>query len=52
MVRPADADVVDFVLTVAQVHNTVDNAAGVGGQRGFRRLFAAVPLTIVPDPSL
>jgi hypothetical protein len=38
VVRPVDADVVDLVLTVAQLHDTVDDAARVGGQRGFRRL--------------
>jgi hypothetical protein len=26
VVRPADADVVDLVLAVAQLHNTVDDA--------------------------
>jgi hypothetical protein len=31
VVGPADADVVDFVLAVAQLHNTVDDAAWVGG---------------------
>jgi len=43
---------VDFVLAVAQLHNAVDDAAGVGGQRGLRGLVALVPLTIVPDPWL
>jgi hydroxymethylbilane synthase len=38
VVRPVDADVVDLVLAVAQLHNTVHDAARVGGQRGFRRL--------------
>jgi hypothetical protein len=38
VVRPVDADVVDLVLAVAQLHDTVDDAARVGGQRGFRRL--------------
>ena len=38
VVRPVDADVVDLVLAVAQLHNTVDDAPRVGGQRGFRRL--------------
>ncbi len=37
VVRPVDADVVNLVLPVAQLHNTVDNAPGVGGQRSFRR---------------
>ncbi len=35
---PVDADVVDLVFAVAQLHNTVDNPARVGGQRSFRRL--------------
>jgi len=38
VVRPVDADVVSFVLAVAQLDNTVDDAAWVGGQRSFRRL--------------
>src|SRR6202035_1003529 len=39
VVRPADADVVDLVLAVTQLHNTVDDAPRVGGgQRSFRRL--------------
>jgi hydroxymethylbilane synthase len=38
VVRPVDADVVDLVLAVAQLHDTVHDAARVGGQRGFRRL--------------
>src|ERR1019366_288097 len=38
VVRPVDADVVDLVLAVAQLHNTVDDAPPVGGQRSFRRL--------------
>ena len=38
VVRPFDGDVVDLVLTVAQLHNTVDDAPRVGGQRSFRRL--------------
>jgi hypothetical protein len=35
VVRPVDADVVDFVLAVAQLDDTVDDA--VGGQCGFGR---------------
>ena len=31
VVRPVDADVVDLVLAVAQLHDTVDHAPGVGG---------------------
>ena len=38
VVRPVDADVVGLVLAVAQLHNTVDDAPRVGGQRSFRRL--------------
>src|SRR5216684_7570037 len=38
VVRPVDADVVDLIFAVAQFHNTVDDAAWVGGQRSFRRL--------------
>ena len=38
VVRPVDADVVDLILAVAQLHNTVDDAPRVGGQRSFRRL--------------
>jgi hypothetical protein len=38
VVRPVDADVMDFVLAAAQLHNTVDDAPRVGGQRSFRRL--------------
>ena len=38
VVRPVDADVVDFVLAVAQLHQPVDDAPGVGGQRSFGRL--------------
>src|SRR5438876_6789135 len=38
VVRPVDADVVDLVLAVAQLHDAVDDATRVGGQRGFRRL--------------
>ncbi len=38
VVRPVDADVVNLVLAIAQLHNTVDYTARVGGQRSFRRL--------------
>src|SRR5712671_4216067 len=38
VVGPVDADVVDLVLAVAQLDDTVDDAAWVGGQRGFGRL--------------
>ena len=54
VVRPVDADVVDLVLAVAQLHHTVDDASLVGGQRRFRRLIRgrsaddrSRPLTVV-----
>ena len=31
VVGPVDADVVDFVLAVAELHDTVDDTTGVGG---------------------
>ena len=43
VMRPVDADVVDVVIPVAQQHNAVDDAARVGGQRGFRRLVRCRP---------
>jgi hypothetical protein len=39
VVRPVDADVVNLVLAVAELHNTVDDAPRVGGQRSFRCLW-------------
>ena len=50
VVGPVDADVMDFVLIIAQLDNTVDDAARVGGQCGFGRFVRVVPLTIVPVP--
>src|SRR5205823_9253296 len=38
VVRPVDADVVDLVLAVAQLHDAVHDAPRVGGQRSFSRL--------------
>src|SRR5882724_43699 len=38
VVRPVDADVVNLVLGVAQLHNTVNHTSRVGGERSFRRL--------------
>ena len=38
VVRPVDADVVNLELTVAELHDTVDDASRVGGKRGFSRL--------------
>ena len=37
VVGPVDADVVDLISTVAQLDDTVDDAARVGGQCGFGR---------------
>src|SRR3989454_9400951 len=50
VVRPVDADVVDLVLAVAQLHNTVDDPPGVGGQRGFRRLIRLRSVDDRPRP--
>ena len=38
VVRPVDPDVVDVVLAVAQLHDAVDDAPRVSGQRSFGRL--------------
>ena len=35
MVRPVDAYVVDLVVAVAQFYDSIDDAARIGGQRGF-----------------
>jgi hypothetical protein len=37
---------VDLVLAVAQLHNTVDDATRVGGQRSFRRLRARIRMSV------
>ena len=50
VVRPVDADVVDLVLAVAQLHNTVDDAPRVGGQRSFRRLIRCRAVDDRPRP--
>src|SRR6266567_3479331 len=50
VVRPVDADVVDLVLAVAQLHNTVDDTPWVGGQRGFRRLIRCRAANERPRP--
>jgi len=50
VVRPVDADVVNLVLAVAQLHNTVDDAPRQAASAASVALFAVVPLTIVPDP--
>src|SRR6202171_1531670 len=54
VVRPVDADVLDLVLAVALLYNTVDDAPRVGRQRSFRRLIRCRsaddrprPLTVV-----
>ena len=52
VVGPVDADVVDLVLAVAQLHNAIDDAAWVGRQCGFGGLIRPGPLTMVPDPCL
>jgi len=38
VVWPVDPDVVNLVLAVAQLHNTVDNAPRIVSQRSFGRL--------------
>ena len=38
MMGPVDADVVDLVLAVAQLHNSIDDVAWVGQQGGFGSL--------------
>src|SRR5271154_3712543 len=38
VVRPVDADVVDLVLAVTQLHDPVDDSTRVGRQRSLRRL--------------
>ena len=50
VMRPVDADVVDLVFAVAQLHNTVDDAPREVTNAASVALFASVPLTIVPDP--
>ena len=37
VVRPADTDAMNLVLALAHLHNTVDDATRVGGQRSFSR---------------
>ncbi len=50
VVRPVDADVVDLVLAIAQLHNTVDDGPRVGGQRSFRRPIRCRSADDRPDP--
>ncbi len=49
VVWPVDADGVDLVLTVAQLHDTVDDPPGIGGQSSFVALAALAPPAIAPD---
>ena len=48
-VRPVYADVVDLVLAVVQLHDTVDNAPRVGGQ-SFCRLIRCRSADDRPSP--
>ena len=50
VVRPVDPDVVDVVLAVAQLHDTVDDAPWVGGQRRFRRFIRRCSADDRPRP--
>ena len=50
VVRPVDADVLDVLLAVAQLHDTVDDAPWIGGHHSFRRFIRLDPLTMVPNP--
>jgi hypothetical protein len=50
VVRPVDADVVDLVVAVAELHNTVDDAPRVGGQRSSRRLVCSRSADDRPRP--
>src|SRR4029077_18244852 len=50
VVRPVDADVVDLVLAVAQLHNTVDDTTRVGGQRSGGRLIRGCSADDSPRP--
>jgi hypothetical protein len=52
VVWPVDADGVDLVLTVAQLHDTVDDPPGIGGQSGFVASAALAPPSIVRNPCL
>src|ERR1700744_2589231 len=54
VVRPVDAYVVDLVVAVAQLHDTIDDASRIGGQRSFRGLIRnssggdrALPLRVI-----
>ena len=50
VVGPVDADVVDVVLAVAQLHNPVDDAPRVSRQGGFGRLVGRCPADDRPRP--
>ncbi|MDQ1663943.1 MAG: hypothetical protein QOJ68_3923 [Blastococcus sp.] len=63
VMRPVDADVVDLVLAIAQLHDMVDDAPRVGDQRSlpaageervtlFARPRSAEGLTAVGKPDL
>lgn len=43
VVWPVDADVVNLIFAVTQLHNTVDNASRIGRQRRFRRFVGCRP---------
>src|ERR1700722_453038 len=48
MVWPVDADVVDLVLAVAQLHDTVDDSSGISRQRSLRCLIGCRPADDCP----
>jgi hypothetical protein len=50
VVGPVDADVVDLVIAVAQLHDTVHDAARVGRQRRFCGLIRRGSAGERPDP--
>ncbi len=50
VVWPVDANCVDVVLAVAQLHNTVDDSPRVGGQRSLRRLVRCCSTDDCPRP--
>ena len=52
MMWPVDADVMDLVLAVTQLHDTVDDSPGYAASATSVALLAVLPLTIVPDPWL
>jgi hypothetical protein len=50
VVGPVDADVVDVVLAVAELCNSVDDGPRIGSQRSFRRLVRRCPANDRPRP--